>query len=261
MEDTVVDADTFDPGFISEPVKNGKKPRTPARTLVKKLAEVQACVDRVEKKATADMGSFSFAYVEEHQILEALRGELASRHVMLIPEITDVSKVGQETTIKMAFTFRDGDNGETITSQWASHAADPRDFGLSKAVTAGVKYFLLKTFLLPTWERPEDAHGVKTKKPIAGDIENTFNRDRVTPVEDNAPPAPDDPGHQPQEGSAKLISDKQGKRLYAIMMSKGRDPQDVSDYIKATYNYSHSSEIERKDYDAICTWVEGKEDD
>jgi hypothetical protein len=61
--------------------------------------------------------------------------------------------------------------------------------------------------------------------------------------------------------SEPVKNGKKGKRLYAIMMSKGRDPQDVSDYIKATYNYSHSSEIERKDYDAICTWVEGKEDD
>ena len=250
-----------DTDTVSAPVKNGKKPRTPARTLVKKLAEVQACVDRVEKKATADMGSFSFAYVEEHQILEALRGELASRHVMLIPEITDVSKVGQETTIKMAFTFRDGDSGETITSQWASHASDSRDFGLSKSVTAGVKYYLLKTFLLPAWERPEDVNGVKAATPVRPDIENTFNRDRVAPVEGHATPAPSDTdnGHRTQARPTKLISDKQGKRLYAIMMSKERDQQDVSDYIKATYGYNHSSEIERKNYDAICAWVQGED--
>ena len=160
--------------------QSSKKPRTSKKpSLVSKLAEVQASLDRLEKTAYADMGNFGFAYVEEHQVLEALRGELASRHIMIIPEVIDLVKDGQFTTQKMMFHVHDGESGEIISSRWASHAADSRDFGPSKVTTQSLKYFLLKTFLLPTWERPEDAHGVKAKTPVAGDIENSVNKDRI----------------------------------------------------------------------------------
>ena len=160
--------------------QSSKKPRTSKKpSLVSKLAEVQASLDRLEKTAYADMGNFGFAYVEEHQVLEALRGELASRQIMIIPEVIDLVKDGQFTTQKMMFHVHDGESGEIISSRWASHAADSRDFGPSKVTTQSLKYFLLKTFLLPTWERPEDAHGVKAKTPVAGDIENSVNKDRI----------------------------------------------------------------------------------
>ena len=157
-----------------------KKPRTSKKpSLVSKLAEVQASLDRLEKTAVADMGQFQFPYVEEHQVLEALRMELASRHIMIFPEITDITKEGQFVTLRLMFHIRDGESGEIISSQWASHAADSRDFAVGKATTQAVKYYLLKTFLLPTSERLEDANGVKAKTPVAGDLENNVNRDRV----------------------------------------------------------------------------------
>jgi hypothetical protein len=167
------------PASIPVPT-NGKKSRpVKKKSLVSKLAEVQASLDHLEKNAVADMGNFKFPYVEEQQVLEALRIELASRHIMIFPEITDIAKDGQFVTLRLMFHIRDGESGEIISSQWASHAADSRDFGVGKATTQAVKYYLLKTFLLPSWERPEDANGVKAKVPVAGDLENSANKDRV----------------------------------------------------------------------------------
>jgi len=160
--------------------QTSKKPRTSKKpSLVSKLAEVQASLDHLEKTAVADMGHFKFPYVEEQQVLEALRIELASRHIMIFPEITDITKDGQFVTLRLMFHIRDGESGEIISSQWASHAADSRDFGVGKATTQAVKYYLLKTFLLPSWERPEDANGVKAKVPVPGDLENSVNKDRM----------------------------------------------------------------------------------
>ena len=55
----------------------------------------------------------------------------------------------------------------------------------------------------------------------------------------------------------RLISEKQAKRLFAITMQAGRDPKDISDHIDATYGYTHSSQIERSNYDAICDYAAG----
>ena len=61
-------------------------------------------------------------------------------------------------------------------------------------------------------------------------------------------------------GATQLISEKQARRLYAITMQAGKDPKDISDYIDATYGYTHSSQIERSNYDAICDFAAGTED-
>jgi len=55
----------------------------------------------------------------------------------------------------------------------------------------------------------------------------------------------------------RLISEKQAKRLFAITMQAGRDPNEISDHIDATYGYTHSSQIERSNYDAICDFAAG----
>jgi len=104
-----------------------------------------------------------------------------------------------------------------------------------------------------------------------------------SPVLDEEPPLPEEPPDdslmgeeapvsrpmQPRKGNGadrkgngatQLISEKQARRLYAITMQAGRDPKDISDYIDATYGYTHSSQIERSNYDAICDFAAGTED-
>lgn len=207
--------------------RNGK-PRQ--RSLVTKLSEVQASIDGIEKTAIAEMGSFSFAYIEEHQVLDAVRGELAKRHVMIIPEIIDLSKVGQDTILKMRFTMMDGDSDERIISEWGAHAADSRDFGVSKAVTQGLKTFLLKTFLLATFERHDDA-----SVPVAADIENSYNRDRVqTEPTRTPPPAPTGttvPGKLYVSDYKAITGETNGKTWtrYAIEFSDGRKTSTFDD--------------------------------
>ena len=100
-----------------------------------------------------------------------------------------------------------------------------------------------------------------------------------SPVLDEEPPLPEDPpdsmmfeeeapvtrpmtqparqGNGGNGTDTQLISEKQARRLYAITMQAGKDPKDISDYIDATYGYTHSSQIERANYDAICDFAAG----
>ena len=101
-----------------------------------------------------------------------------------------------------------------------------------------------------------------------------------SPVLDEEPPLPEDPPDsmmfveeapvtrpmtQPaRQGNGqddRLISEKQAKRLFAITMQHGKDPKDISAYIEAAFGYTHSSQIQRCNYDQICGFAEaeGKE--
>lgn len=127
--------------------------------LVKKLAEVMAAVERIPKNGHNNFHNYEYA--TEADIVTAVRKELSSRHVMLIPAVEafqrdSVGDKGQVlTTLVMSFTFIDGETGETITRPWVGAGTDKEDKGAYKAMTGGEKYFLLKTFLMPTGDDPE----------------------------------------------------------------------------------------------------------
>jgi len=100
-----------------------------------------------------------------------------------------------------------------------------------------------------------------------------------SPVLDEEPPLPEDPpdsmmfeeapvtrpmsqpARQRNGQDDRLISEKQAKRLFAITRQHGKDPKDISAYIEAAFGYTHSSQIQRCNYDQICAFAEaeGKE--
>jgi len=146
-------------------------------TLVAKLAAVMAAVERIPKRGRNAFHGYDYA--TEADIVSAIRGELASRQVILLPAITGAARepVGDPekrmvlTSLTMEFTFSDGESGETITRPWLGCGTDKEDKGAYKAMTGGEKYFLLKTFLMPTGDDPEQdgkvAEVVKVAQVVA----------------------------------------------------------------------------------------------
>lgn len=133
------------------------------KTLITKLADVMAAVERIPKRGHNSFHNYDYA--TEGDIAATVRAELAKRHVMLIPAITGMQRdpVGEKgsvlTTLTMEFTFLDGESGESITRPWLGAGTDKEDKGAYKAMTGGEKYFLLKTFLMPTGDDPEAENG------------------------------------------------------------------------------------------------------
>lgn len=133
-------------------------------SLANKLAEVMAAVSRVPKRGRNSFHGYDYA--TEADIAEAVRHELAERHIVLIPEVTGIDhrdlglNKKQEpkdplTILHMTFTFYDGETGEAITKPWIGVGQDGGDKGAYKAMTGAAKYFLMKAFLLPTGDDPE----------------------------------------------------------------------------------------------------------
>ena len=166
------------------------------RSLVAKLAEVMAAVERVPKRGRNTFHGYDYA--TEADIASEIRRELAARGVMLIPSIDDMTReaVGEKgqilTILKMTMTFIDGETGETLNRPWMGAGTDKEDKGLYKAMTGGEKYFLLKTFLIPTGDDPErDVAQDDRQKAPAAPKPRSFDAPRP------APQAPAAPGQNP----------------------------------------------------------------
>lgn len=52
------------------------------------------------------------------------------------------------------------------------------------------------------------------------------------------------------------ISDAQGKRLFALAKKHNVSEVDLQNYLKKNYNVAYSKDIDKTDYEAICTWVQ-----
>lgn len=132
------------------------------KNLYAKLAEVLGEVGYIQKKG---FNSFhKYKYVTEQDLVEAVRAKLSERNIVLIPSVVDVAERPVKTakgadscvtTVTVEFTFCDGDTGQTHTARWAGAGDDPADKGIYKAYTGAMKYFLMKSFLIPTGDDPE----------------------------------------------------------------------------------------------------------
>lgn len=147
----------------------------PKRSLVRKLSEVMAAVERVSKNGRNDF--HKYAYVTEADLADAIRGELASRQVFIFPSIRkcersmlDVETLKwddaarakvptirktQITEIEVEWTFVDGESDEERTIVVHGVGEDNVDKGFYKAFTGSEKYMLMKSFLIPTGDDPE----------------------------------------------------------------------------------------------------------
>ena len=159
-----------------------------ARSLVKKLCRIMAAVDHIEKKGRNLSQGYDFA--RESDITHALREQFAKENVFMLPDVVTAEYTTGQTAkgnpkrlcvLRVKFTLEDGDTGETRSFHGVGEAEDTGDKASNKAITAAVKYGLLKAFLIPTGDdtendpKPEKAPPPKPKpaeppKPTAADV-------------------------------------------------------------------------------------------
>jgi hypothetical protein len=125
--------------------------------LARKKNKVVTLVGAVKKTGYNDEQEYSF--VEEAQVVRVLRSALTKAGLSLgvtTSEITLINTIKTAAgdlsnyTIKMLFTLVDTETGFSQSYPWLAMGADQTDKAIYKAYTSGVKYFLLKNFLLPT---------------------------------------------------------------------------------------------------------------
>lgn len=144
-------------------------------TLVKKLAKVMQEVKYIQKKGYNKFHNYKYA--TEADVAEKVREVLAEQNVVMIANTTSHSvrehinqKGNREyiVTVNVEFRFIDGDSGETITFNMAGEGQDAGDKGTYKAITGAQKYALMKTFMIPTGDDPEQDEGVDERNAQSG---------------------------------------------------------------------------------------------
>jgi hypothetical protein len=136
-------------------------------SLAAKLADVMKSIKRIKK--TGRNAFHGYDYVTEADLVEAIRGEMAKRNIVLVPSVvnremrdmppTSKGKAQFLTLLDVEFTFLDGDSEEKISFRIPGSGIDGEDKGVYKALTGAEKYALMKFFLVPTGDDPErDTH-------------------------------------------------------------------------------------------------------
>lgn len=141
-------------------------------TLYRKIAAVMGASDRVPKRGRNKFHNYDYA--TEADLVESLRGLLAEQGLAFLvsvlsqQRIASEAKAGDFTRVELEFTLACADTGESVSCRMWGEGQDPGDKGLYKAYTGAVKYFLMKTFLIPTGDDPEmdQAHEPKPARQI-----------------------------------------------------------------------------------------------
>ena len=154
------------PASVDNSIKNISSPddhfdtsveRQMKAKLARKKNKVLKLVQAVGKTGYNKYQNYNF--VEECQVVRAVRSALIKASLSfgvssfeILQPMTIKTRYGQiyNYTIKMNISLTDTETGFAENYPWLGMGCDPSDKALYKAYTSGVKYFLLKNFLLPT---------------------------------------------------------------------------------------------------------------
>lgn len=207
-------------------------------SLYGKLRAILTAVERIEKDKHNQQGGYQYA--SEKAIKETLHPLFMEHGLILVPVEQEMvnftpptgDKRSYITTVRCKFAIVDLDTGAYLPMEQLASGGDSLDKGTFKAVTGAIKYVLTTLFLIPTGDDPE-----KDDAP----------RQRQQPQARSAARATD---------PEAPITDGQVKRLFAVASSVQR-PMDEVKAIVAKFGYTSSKDIKAKDYDAICTAIQG----
>lgn len=126
---------------------------TGLKSIYPKMAKVMSQVSRVPKNGYNSFHKYNYA--TESDLTESIRPILLDAGLVFFSNVLEESRDGEFTKVKMEFTLADVETGETLKSTYWGEGQDKGDKGLYKAYTGATKYFLMKTFLIPTGDDPE----------------------------------------------------------------------------------------------------------
>jgi len=163
------------------------------RNLYQRMAAVMGELEATPR--TGQNTQFNYSYIEQGTVMAILRPKFAAHGIVLIAALTAVDHLTRATAkggemfvarVCIDFTFVNADHPEDrLTIPWLAEGMDTTDKAINKAVVAGQKYVLMKTFLLsdadPDGEQaPTDQHASQARPQ---------NRQVARPVRPTSAPA------------------------------------------------------------------------
>jgi len=145
-----------------------------------KVAKVMTAVRRLEKDGKNAYDNYN--YITGDQAFAVIGKAMAEAGLVALPTIINVStdtvptKSGSQyrTIVHGQITLADADTGDTWTSDWYGEGTDRGDKSINKAMTAMMKYYLLRLFQIGSGEDadadspepPTEQPKPQAKKPV-----------------------------------------------------------------------------------------------
>jgi hypothetical protein len=148
--------------------------------LTKKMCAVMSQIETLPKNGWNSY--HNYAYASDEDVLNLMRGLLANVGLVLFTKPIDIEfRPNNIVMLSLEITIVDSETCERETFPWFATAMDKQDKGIYKAVTTGLKYFLLKQFLVSTGDSESDAdHGAKTTKKDEGKTDSNLATEKQT---------------------------------------------------------------------------------
>lgn len=139
--------------------------------IYRKLHEIQSSV----RGLTKDKNAYNYDYVTGDKLLSHIRPMMCERNLLLLPSVTGVQsqvitydiwdkcakgmvkKTEVLYVVMMEMKWVDAEDGEVLIEKWAGTGQNAFDKGFGSALTYGERYYLLKTFHIPTDKDDVDA--------------------------------------------------------------------------------------------------------
>ena len=138
--------------------------------IYQKMVAIRQAVPYLQKAANGPQ----YQYVSSSQTVSAVRDLLDEHSIFLKTEMLDQTLTEFKTAkgalqfmtvIKMRFTWINAENPEEqIVTLWEGQGVDNGEKGIGKAATYAEKYFILKTFNIPTDKDDPDAYQAKVEE-------------------------------------------------------------------------------------------------
>lgn len=123
-----------------------------SKAIAGKVAKVMTAIRKLPKDGNNTYDNYK--YITGDKVFELLGGAMAEAGLVALPSIIELNtdsvptKSGSQyrTVIHGQITLADADTGDTWTSDWYGEGADRGDKSINKAMTAMMKYYLLRLF-------------------------------------------------------------------------------------------------------------------
>lgn len=232
------------------------------------IPKIMAEVGPIAKDRKNTQQNYSFRGVDD--VYAALQGVMATNGVFSVPHVLSeksemrTNKNGSTLIYRILhieYTFYAPD-GSFVKTSVIGEGMDTGDKAANKAMSVADKYACLQTFKIPTEEAkdPENDHyEIRAEQPTihhapsqgTSKTERASEPYRQTPQHEAKPPVQANPAK-----AGEVISEKQGKRLFAICNSKGWTQAELKQCLTLGWGIASTKDITRAAYEEIVSMVE-----
>lgn len=213
------------------------------KSLVTKLAEACDAVGGLEKKGrNKEQG---YEYLKAADVAKAIRHELFSRGIVIVPNETEFSQERFQTNsgksateCKLTVIYKVTDGVEILEFQAFATARDFSDKAIYKAKTGALKYFLRGLGLIPDEKDDPETESIE-----------------ATPKEKQPWDESDEEFDQRTEGQRR-IAQFQAAAFFNACKENGKTMEQIAAYLKQRFKIVQVEEMMRKDFAEAVKWAQ-----